>query len=55
MIFDEDVRAVLGGRLGRDGVVGRLAKFVFVKIHTFEKEGQQPEDLTVEEVSTLFT
>jgi len=51
VMLDEDE----AGRLGREDISGRLAKFLFVKIHTFEKEGRQPEDLGGEEVTTLFS
>src|SRR5437879_5667472 len=46
VMLDEDE----AGRAGRDDIAGRLAKLVFVKVHTFDKEGQQPEDRTAEEV-----
>ena len=31
-----------------------MAKFVFVKVHTFEKPDMQPDNLTAEEVQQLF-
>src|SRR5204862_3732850 len=43
VMLDEDE----AGCVGRDDIAGRLAKFVFVKVHTFEKDGTQPEDLSV--------
>jgi DNA primase len=49
--LDEDE----AGRLGRENIAVRLAKFFFVKIHTFDEEGQQPENLNAAEVATLFT
>lgn len=50
VMLDEDE----AGRAGREDIAVRLAKFVFVKIHTFDKDGQQPDDLSAEEVATLF-
>ena len=51
VMLDEDE----AGRTGREDMAVRLAKFVFVKVHTFDKDGQQPDDLSAEEVSTLLT
>jgi len=48
--LDEDE----AGRAGRENVAVRLARFVFVKVHTFDEEGQQPENLSAAEVATLF-
>src|ERR1039458_7173033 len=50
VMLDEDE----AGRAGREDIAVRLAKFVFVKIHTFEKPDTQPDNLTAEEVSALF-
>ena len=50
VMLDEDE----AGRAGRDDIATRLSKFCFVKVHTFEQEGQQPEDLSAEEVQQLF-
>ena len=50
VMLDEDE----AGRAGREDIAVRLAKFVFVKIHTFDKDGQQPENLSAEEVAALF-
>ena len=50
VMLDEDE----AGRAGREDIAVRLAKFVFVKVHTFEQDGQQPEDLSAEEVKQLF-
>jgi DNA primase len=50
IMFDEDE----AGRVGRDEIAARLAKFVFVKIHVFEQEDQQPDKLNAEEVKGLF-
>ena len=50
IMLDEDE----AGRAGREDIAVRLAKFVFVKVHTFEKDGQQPEDMSAEEVAALF-
>ena len=50
IVFDEDE----AGRVGREEIAVRLAKFVFVKIHVFEQEDQQPDKLSAEEVKGLF-
>ena len=50
LMLDEDE----AGRLGREDIAVRLAKFVFVKIHVSNKEGQQPEHLSAEEVAALL-
>jgi DNA primase len=42
------------GRAGREDIATRLSKFCFVKVHAFAQEGQQPEDLSAEEVKQLF-
>ena len=46
LMLDEDE----AGRAARDDIATRLAKFLFVKVHTFDKEGQQPDDLAAEEI-----
>jgi DNA primase len=50
VMLDEDE----AGRAGREDIAVRLAKFVFVKVHTFGEDGQQPENLSAEEVKQLF-
>jgi DNA primase len=50
VMLDEDE----AGRTGREDIAVRLAKFVFVKIHTFEQPDMQPDNLTAEEVQQLF-
>jgi DNA primase len=50
VMLDEDE----AGRAGRDDIAVRLAKFVFVKVHAFEKPGTQPDNLNAEEVQQLF-
>jgi DNA primase len=50
LMLDEDE----AGRVGREDIAIRLSRFAFVKIYTFDEEGQQPEDLTKEEVQQLF-
>ena len=50
VILDEDE----SGRAGREDIAVRLARFVFVKVHVFEKEGSQPESLSAEEVAQLL-
>ena len=46
VMLDEDD----AGREGRENIAARLARFVFVKTHVFEKEDQQPAHLSAEEV-----
>ena len=50
VMLDEDE----SGRAGREDIATRLSKFCFVKVHTFEQDGQQPEDLSAEDVKQLF-
>lgn len=50
VMLDEDE----AGRAGREDIVQRLAPAVFIKVHAFERDGQQPEDLTAEEIAALF-
>lgn len=50
VMLDEDE----AGRAGREDIATRLSKVCFVKVHTFERDGQQPEDLSAEEVNQLF-
>jgi DNA primase len=50
VMLDEDE----AGQAGREDITVRLAKFVFVKVHTFEKPGTQPDNLSAEEVQALF-
>ena len=50
VMLDEDEP----GQVGREDIAVRLAKFVFVKVHTFKEKGQQPEDLRAEEIADLF-
>ena len=50
VMLDEDE----AGRAGRDDIVVRLAKFLFVRIHPFPKEGMEPDQLSTEEVNALF-
>jgi DNA primase len=50
VMLDEDD----AGRAGRDDIAARLAKFCFVKVHQFDKPGNQPEHLSAEEVAQLF-
>jgi len=49
IMFDEDE----AGRAGREDIAVRLAKFVFVKVHTFEREDMQPKNLTSEELAAI--
>lgn len=50
VMFDEDE----AGKAGREDIAARLSRFCFVKIHTFDQLGMQPEHLTAEEVQQLF-
>jgi DNA primase len=49
VMLDEDE----AGRAGREDTAVRLAKFVFVKMHVFPREGMQPDQLSPEEVNNL--
>ena len=51
VMLDEDE----AGRAARGEIAARLARFAFVRIHAFAEEGQQPEHLTADEVSALFS
>ena len=50
VMLDEDE----AGRAGREDIAVRLARFVFVKVHVFDKEGRQPDHLTADEVQQLI-
>lgn len=49
VLLDEDD----AGREGRENIATRLARFVFVKTHVFEKEGHQPSQLSAEEAHEI--
>jgi DNA primase len=50
VMFDEDD----AGRAGREDIVRRLAKRLFVKAHIFDEESQQPENLTADHARQLL-
>jgi len=50
LMLDEDE----AGRTARAEIAARLAKSVYVKIHAFEQEGQQPDKLSAEEMAQLI-
>jgi DNA primase len=50
VMLDEDE----AGKTGSEEIAVRLAKFVFVTVHAFDKDGQQPENMTAEEVEQLL-
>jgi 5S rRNA maturation endonuclease (ribonuclease M5) len=50
VMLDEDE----AGRAGREDIAVRLSRFVFVKVHTFEKDGEQPENLSAADVGFLL-
>ncbi len=50
VVLDEDD----AGREGREVLAARLARFVFVKTHVFAKEGDQPSQLSAEEIAELL-
>ena len=50
VMLDEDD----AGRAGREDIAIRLARFLFVKVHIFEQEGHQPEQLSADEVATAL-
>jgi DNA primase len=49
VMLDEDD----AGRAGRDDLALRLGRFVFTKIHSFGREGMQPEHLSAEEIREI--
>src|SRR5450759_312120 len=50
IMLDEDE----AGQAGREDIAVRLAKFVFVKVHAFDQEGHQPENLSADEVNQII-
>lgn len=50
VMLDEDE----AGRAGGEDIAVRLAKFVFVTVHDFDRDGQQPENMSAEEVQQLL-
>jgi len=50
VMLDEDD----AGRAGRDDIARRLTRFCYVKIHSFENAGVQPEHLSAEQVRSLI-
>jgi 5S rRNA maturation endonuclease (ribonuclease M5) len=50
VMLDEDE----AGNSGREDIAVRLAKFCFVKTHVFEEAGAQPDQLSAEDVASLF-
>jgi len=50
LMLDEDE----AGRAGRTDIAARLARHAYVKIHAFEKEGSQPEDLTRDQLAAIL-
>lgn len=49
VMLDEDE----AGRAGREDIAVRLSQIVFVKVHVFGKEGEQPDNLTPEQIGQL--
>jgi DNA primase len=49
VMFDEDE----AGKVGREDIAVRLSKFCFVKIHQFGESGQQPEQLSPNELQAI--
>jgi len=50
LMLDEDD----AGRVGREQALPRLATRAFVKVFKFPKEGQQPDQLSAEEIHSLL-
>ena len=50
VMLDEDE----AGKAGREDIAVRLSRFCFVKVHQFEESGQQPEDLSPEELHAIY-
>ena len=51
LMLDEDD----AGRIGREQALQRLAAKTFVKVFKFPKKGQQPDQLSAEEIHELLT
>jgi len=49
IVLDEDE----AGRAGREDIAVRLSQITFVKVHVFGKEGEQPDNLTPEQIGQL--
>jgi DNA primase len=49
IMLDEDE----AGRAGREDIAVRLCRFSFVRVHSFGKEGMQPENLTAQEAAEI--
>jgi DNA primase len=49
VMLDEDE----AGRAGREDIAVRLSQIAFVKVHVFGKEGEQPDNLTPEQIGQL--
>ncbi len=50
VMLDEDA----AGQAGRPEIASRLARFCFVRIHSFEQPGRQPDQLSAAEVAQLI-
>ncbi len=50
LMFDEDD----AGRQGREAALARLARFAYVRVIVFPREGMQPEHLNAEEAASLL-
>lgn len=50
VMLDEDD----AGRGGRDDIASRLSKFAFVKVHTFDTPGAQPDQLSADELQEIL-
>ena len=50
VMLDEDE----AGRAGREDIAVRLAKFVFVRVHAFAEEGQQPDNMSAEQITAFI-
>ena len=50
VMLDEDD----AGRAGRNDIARRLSRLCFVKVHQFEQPGTQPEQLSAEDMRSLF-
>ena len=47
VMLDEDE----AGQAGREDIATRISRFLFVKVHQFEKPGTQPDELSLEEAT----
>jgi len=50
VMLDEDE----AGKAGRDDIACRLSRFCFVKVHEFDRDGAQPDQLSAEDLAEIL-